>query len=73
MAPTLRSLAAAFTLAATLFLSGTAGSAAEGKHAGMALIPAGEFTMGRTAARAKRGLPTSSSCLRSSSTGTWSP
>ncbi len=47
MAPTLPSLAASFTLAGTLILSGTAGTAAEGKHAGMVLIPAGEFTMGR--------------------------
>ena len=47
MAPIPRSIAAAFALAGTLILSGTAGSAAEGKHAGMVLIPAGEFTMGR--------------------------
>ena len=46
MAPILRSFAAAFALG-TLILSGTAGGAAEGKHAGMVLIPAGEFTMGR--------------------------
>ena len=46
MAPVLRSLAAGFAFAATIFLSATAG-AAEGKHAGMVLIPAGEFTMGR--------------------------
>ena len=46
MAPTLRSLAPVFALAATIFLSGIAG-AAEDKHAGMVLVPAGEFTMGR--------------------------
>ena len=46
MALILRSIATTFVLAGTLILAGTAG-AAEGKHAGMVLIPAGEFTMGR--------------------------
>lgn len=43
MAPALSSLAAALSLTVVL---GSA-AAAEGKHAGMVLIPAGEFTMGR--------------------------
>ena len=47
MAPTLRPIVMSFALAGTLILSGTAASAAEGKHAGMVLIPAGQFTMGR--------------------------
>ncbi len=47
MAPTLSSLAAPLACALVLALSGTPAAAAEGKHAGMVLIPAGEFTMGR--------------------------
>lgn len=47
MARILRSLAASFLVAGAVVLSGTAGNAAEGKHARMVLIPAGEFTMGR--------------------------
>ena len=46
MALILRSITTTFVLAGTLILAGT-GGAAEGKHAGMVLIPAGEFTMGR--------------------------
>ena len=72
MALILRSIATTFVLAGTLILAGTAG-AAEGKHAGMVLIPAGEFTMAAKAGRPEKGRPTSSSCRRSSSTGTWSP
>ena len=47
MARTLRSLATPLVVGATLILSGAVGSAADGRHAGMVLIPAGEFTMGR--------------------------
>ncbi len=45
MARILRSLAASFVVAGTLILA--AAAAAGGRHAGMVLIPAGEFTMGR--------------------------
>ena len=45
MRASLGSIAGSLVLAGSLILSGTA--AAEGKHAGMVLIPAGEFTMGR--------------------------
>ena len=72
MAPALRSIAASFALAGTLLLSGAAGTAAEGKHAGMVLVPAGEFTMGREGGPPEEGPPTSSSCRRSTSTATWS-
>ena len=47
MAATLSSLAAALAFTVLLGLSGATAGAAEGKHAGMVLIPAGEFTMGR--------------------------
>ena len=47
MAPSLFSIAGSLVLAGTLVLSATTAGAAEGKHAGMVLIPAGEFTMGR--------------------------
>lgn len=47
MAPELRSLVMSLALAGTLIVCGTAAGAAEDKHAGMVLIPAGEFVMGR--------------------------
>ena len=47
MAPDPRSIAICLALAGTLLLCAAEGKAAEGKHAGMVLIPAGEFTMGR--------------------------
>ena len=47
MAPALRSLVMSLALAGTLIICGTAANAAEDKHAGMVLIPAGEFVMGR--------------------------
>ena len=55
MAPDPRSTAMCLALAATLFLWSTAGNAAEGKHAGMVLIPAGEFTMGRDGGPGEEG------------------
>ena len=55
MAPVLRSLTAAFALAAAFVLSATAGNAAEGRHAGMVLVPAGEFTMGRDGGPSEEG------------------
>ena len=47
MAPTLRSLVTSLSLAGTLLICGTAAGAAEDRHTGMVLIPAGEFVMGR--------------------------
>ena len=47
MALILRSITAFVALAGTLILAAATADAAEGKHAGMVLIPAAEFTMGR--------------------------
>ena len=55
MALTPRSLAASLALAAGIVLSATAAGAADGKHAGMVLIPAGEFTMGRDGGPSEEG------------------
>ncbi len=47
MASSQRFTAVLFALAGALLLCGNASHAADGRHAGMILIPAGEFTMGR--------------------------